>query len=156
MMNYIIFLAVKPTPPYGYLRYCAPLLPVVSLFSPLFSLSLLPFLVLSSHNPSIFDVVFLVFCHILVSLTQIFSVTTRVLVWPCAQPIWGGTTGGREGGMAGWKRLIIASHNTPVLPTSVLSTSCITDILIWQGIARINIFNVSITYPCDIISVIPF
>ena len=31
--------------------------------------------------------------------------------------------------MAGWKLFMIASYNTPVLPTSVLSTACINELI---------------------------
>ena len=47
----------------------------------------LPFLDLSSHNPPIFAVAFLVFSHLLVSLSQIFSVISRLSFLPCVQPI---------------------------------------------------------------------
>ena len=42
----------------------------------------LPFLDLSSHNPAILAVIFLVFCKLLVSLSQIFSVVSSISFHP--------------------------------------------------------------------------
>ena len=66
-----------------------PLLPVVGFFS-IFLRPLLPFfdLSLSSHNPPILAVVFLAFCNLLVSFSQLSSVICRLSFWPSAQPIF--------------------------------------------------------------------
>ena len=55
-----------------------PLLPVVGLCSP-FLLHPLPFSDLSSHNPPILPVVFLVFCNLIVYLSQIFLVHYNII-----------------------------------------------------------------------------
>ena len=47
----------------------------------------LPFSDLSSHNPPISAVVFLVLCNLLVSLPQIFLVISHLSFFPCVQPI---------------------------------------------------------------------
>ena len=47
----------------------------------------LPFLDLSSHNPPILAVVFLVLCNIPVSLSQIFAAISYLSFWPCVKPI---------------------------------------------------------------------
>ena len=50
-------------------------------------LFLLPFLGLSSGNPLILAMVFLGFCNLLLSLSQLFSVISHLSFWPCVQPI---------------------------------------------------------------------
>ena len=67
-----------------------PSLPVAGLFPSTF-LCLLPFLGLSSDNPPILAVVLLIFCNIVVSLSQIFLVTSRLSFLPCVQSISSGS-----------------------------------------------------------------
>ena len=59
---------------------CFQLLPVVGLFTPLFVLICLS--CISLHNPLILAVVFHVFCDLPVSLSQIFSVISRLSFLP--------------------------------------------------------------------------
>ena len=64
------------------LFHCSPLLTFYLHFS-----ASSAFLDLSSHNPPILAVVFLVFWNLLVSLSVIFSVIYRLSFWQCVQPI---------------------------------------------------------------------
>ena len=64
------------TPMYGYCCVSFPLVPVVGLFSPIFFLLCLSDL--SSHNPPILAVTFLVFCNHRASLSRIFSVISHI------------------------------------------------------------------------------
>ena len=79
------------TAEYGHFRNLLPSVPVVGLFSQfVFPLWALPFSDLSSHNPPILAVVFLVFCNHRASLTRIFLVVYHLSFGPCVQPISSG------------------------------------------------------------------